>query len=154
MKLPRRRYRLEFINENSLERIWTLKFTRLRVILATLLSVSALGALLFVVLRYTSVGKFIPGWLEPDSKSRLVEMALKLDSMERVMNSERLYTANLMAILEGKATSIDSLNPEALPAPAIFSSQQTDSMLAPSEKEKAFVKDIKSKKNSSASAAK
>ena len=73
-----RRYRLDFISENTFNRVWTIRFTRIRVILFTALVLASVAALFFVILFYTPVRGFLPGQLKGDLRSNYVSMALRL----------------------------------------------------------------------------
>lgn len=142
MKRPPSHYRLDFISENTFTRVWSIRFTRARVIVAAVVSAAALCALLFVILRFTPVGRLLPGSLEPDTKARIVQMALQLDSLESVVESERRYAENLVAIMMGEATGTDKDNPDSI-APSPYSQltpEQADSMVAPSSRETEFLK--------------
>lgn len=141
MSKTRKHYRLEFQSEDSLTRLWSIRFTRVRAILAGTLSIAAVLALLFVVLRFTPAGKIIPGWIEPDSKAKLVDMALRLDSLERLLHSEQEYSANVIAIMKGEAMGTSKDNPDSLqktPPALKYTYEEADSMLAPSATERLF----------------
>ena len=153
MAKTRKHYRLEFQSEDSLTRLWSIRFTRVRAILAGALSIAAVLALLFVIMRFTPAGKIIPGWIEPDSKAKMVEMALRLDSLERLLHSEQQYSANVIAIMKGQAMSTSKENPDSLqdaPPALKYSPEEADSMLAPSATERLFRTTVEQRRNSSA----
>lgn len=133
-----RRYRLDFIAENTFNRVWTLRFSRARLLIFTVLVIAAISALMFVILFLTPVKKYMPGILEGDLRSRYVDMALKLDSLENRNIANERYMTNLRSILfEGDSTITGDA---ATSRPTLeFSSQQADSMLQASEAERRFV---------------
>ncbi len=130
-----RRYRLDFIAENTFNRVWTLRFSRARVIVVSLLTVAAISALMFVIVFFSPIRKLLPGRLEGNLRSRYVEMAMRLDSLEQKSNANDHYIANLRQILSG---NIDSVPAVPVPGQSIPKSK-IDSMLAPSEAERNFV---------------
>ena len=130
-----RRYRLDFIAENTFNRVWTLSFSRVRVIVVSLLIIAAISALMFVIVFFSPIRKLLPGRLEGNLRSRYVEMAIRLDSLEQHSNANDRYIANLRHIL---SEDIDSVASIPLPTQTITKSQ-ADSMLAPSEAERHFV---------------
>lgn len=130
-----RRYRLDFIAENTFNRVWTLRFSRARIIIASILFISAIAALMFVLVFFTPVRKLLPGRLEGDLRSRYVDMAMRLDSIEQHSRANDLYITNLRNIMAGN-TDTTSTVAEQLSA---YSRVTADSMLAPSEAEREFV---------------
>lgn len=132
-----RRYRLDFIAENTFNRVWTLRFNRTRVFLFTATIIAAIGALMFVVLFFTPVRKLLPGRLEGDLRSRYVDMALRLDSLEQRNRANDRYMTNLHIILSGDSTV--RTGQTVVRQSAELSSSQTDSMLQASDAERRFV---------------
>lgn len=130
-----RRYRLDFIAENTFNRVWTISFSRVRVIVVSLLIVAAISALMFVIVFFSPIRKLLPGRLEGNLRSRYVEMAMRLDSLEQRSKANDHYIVNLRQILSG---NIDSVPP--IPASVqTITKSKADSMLAPSEAERQFV---------------
>ncbi|MDE5555575.1 MAG: M23 family metallopeptidase [Muribaculaceae bacterium] len=130
-----RRYRLDFIAENTFNRVWTLRFSRLRVLIVSSLIVAAIAALVFVIVFYSPVRKLLPGRLEGDLRSRYVDMAMRLDSLEQRSLANDRYVANLRNIMSGAVDSV-LFNRQHNRDMSAFN---TDSLLAPSEAEREFV---------------
>lgn len=131
-----RRYRLDFIAENTFNRVWTLRFNRAKVFIFAATIIAAIAALMFVVIFFTPVRKLLPGQLEGDLRSRYVDMALRLDSLEQLNRANDRYVNNLRSVLTGSS-------PAVAPAPERHISEltaaQTDSMLQASDAERRFV---------------
>ena len=126
-----RRYRLDFIAENTFNRVWTIRFSRARLIVVSTMSVAAVAALMFVIIFFTPVRKLLPGRLEGDLRSRYVDMAMRLDSLELRSIANDRYMTNLRNILSGETDSAavtDAVRKE-------ISKTKADSLLAPSEAE-------------------
>ena len=130
-----RRYRLDFIAENTFNRVWTIRFSRARVLIGSILFVAAVAALMFVLIFFSPVRKLLPGRLEGDLRSRYVDMAMRLDSIEQHSRANDLYITNLRNILAGSADTTTIVE-QSLTA---YSRAAADSMLAPSEAEREFV---------------
>lgn len=130
-----RRYRLDFIAENTFNHVWTLRFSHARIIIATVTFIAAIGALMFVMVFFTPVRKLLPGRLEGDLRSRYVDMAMRLDSIEQHSRANDLFITNLRNIMSG-STDTTSMAAEQLSA---YSRAAADSLLAPSETEREFV---------------
>lgn len=130
-----RRYRLDFIAENTFNRVWTLRFSRARIIIASITFIAAIAALMFVLVFFTPVRKLLPGRLEGDLRSRYVDMAMRLDSLEQHSRANDLYISNLRNIMTGNADSTAFADQPLI----AYTRTATDSMLAPSEAEREFV---------------
>lgn len=130
-----RRYRLDFIAENTFNRVWTLRFSRLRVLIVSSLIVAAIAALVFVIVFYSPVRKLLPGRLEGDLRSRYVDMAMRLDSLEQRSSANDRYVANLRNIMAGSVDSVTTTSHQIKD----MSTVNTDSLLAPTEAEREFV---------------
>lgn len=131
-----RRYRLDFINERTFNRVWTIRFSRVRVILFFLTVVAAIAALVFVILFYTPVRRLMPGQLDGDLRSRYIDMALSLDSLEQEARINDAYLTNIGDILMGRVDP-DSTR-ESIAAGMLVAS--ADTLIAASEAERRFVK--------------
>lgn len=130
-----RRYRLDFIAENTFNRVWTLRFSRARVILVSLTVIAAIAALMFVIVFYSPVRKLLPGRLEGDLRLRYVDMAMRLDSLENRSRANELYITNVRKVISGDVDSVKIKESDR----NIVSQTAVDSMLAPSEDERRFV---------------
>lgn len=124
-------YRLDFIKENTLNRVWSIRMTRARVIMVSCAIVAAGAALLWVFFAFTPLRQLLPGALRGDLRSRYVDTALRLDSLENAARANETYLANLMQIMRGEAHK-DTSDSTALLA-------YSDSLLAASEAEREFV---------------
>ncbi len=112
----RTKYTLSFFNENTLENVWTICFSRTGAILTVLLlSVIACGAILSIVVG-TPIRSLLPGYMKSEERIEVVDNILRIDSLSAEMNRQNLYISNLQAILSGDI-QIDSV------------SQQNDSLL-------------------------
>ncbi|MDO4320162.1 MAG: M23 family metallopeptidase [Bacteroidales bacterium] len=138
MHRTRRRYRVEIINENTLGRIWSLRLSGVRVVVAALAVVAAIASLITVIFMFTPVRRLLPGYLPADERGRYLEMALKVDSLAHITREQDAYTRNIADILSGNT---DETRPD---APATDSLGRTaisvDSIFEASEAERRFVR--------------
>lgn len=130
-----RRYRLDFIAENTFNRVWTVRFSRARVIIVTVTFIAAIAALMFVIVFFSPVRKLLPGRLEGDLRSRYVDMAIKLDSLETRTRINDRYIANLRTILAEEPADTQ----KEVRADENLAKLNSDSLLAATEAEKRFV---------------
>ena len=125
------RYRLEFIKENTLNVLWSVRMTPLRVWLTSALIVAAIGALIWLIMSYTPLRRLVPGTLSGDLRARYIELTLTVDSLEQRAAVSDAYLANIQSILTG---DIPETTPTEAPQLAV-----ADSLLEASEAERAFV---------------
>lgn len=62
----RRRFRVEIINENTLERSWSLRLSGIRVVVAAVVVLAAIASLITMIFMFTPVGTLLPGQLKGD----------------------------------------------------------------------------------------
>lgn len=130
-----RRFRVEIINENTLERAWSVKFKGAWAIVAAAGALAAMVSLVAVIFLFTPLGRFLPGQLEGDLRSRYMATALRVDSLERVAREQIAYTSNIIAILN-----------DSLPEPAVHDTGRTgasavvDSLISAGDAEQRFVR--------------
>ncbi len=129
-----RRYRLDFISENTFNRVWTIRFTRIRVILFTALVLASVAALFFVILFYTPVRGFLPGQLKGDLRSNYVSMALRLDSLTQRVRANDAYVANIRSVMLGE------IDPEQARRELSAPGNVEDTIIGTSEAERIFVR--------------
>lgn len=103
------KYRLNILNDQSFEEVWTMRLSRLNVIaffgsIAILIVVLVIG-----LIAFTPIREFIPGYPDGNTRRNIVVNALKVDSLERVLKQWDNYYNNINQILSGgEPTSIIS----------------------------------------------
>lgn len=131
-----RRYRLDFIAENTFNRVWSVSFSRMRVIIVSVTIVAAIAALMFVILFFSPVSKLLPGRLEGNLRSQYIEMALRVDSLDERSRVNDAYIRNLRNILSAE-------QPQSDVKPAVDAAQTkivSDTLMSASEAEQNFVR--------------
>lgn len=126
------RFRLDFIKENTFNRLWSVHMTRARVIVVTTAVSLAFAALVWVVIAYTPLRHFVPGTLQGDLRARYLETALRLDSLEQASRTNDAYLGSVLAIMKGE---VDTIAP-AFEAAGI---PQADSLAHAGDAERRFV---------------
>lgn len=129
------RYRLDFIKENTFSRIWSVRMSRTRVWLVSLGCISALAALIFVILCFTPMRHLLPGSLSGDLRSRYQATTLRVDSIEYRERINSQYLDNVVRILRGEETDTTAQEPA-----SVVIAVQADSLPAAGEAERAFVR--------------
>lgn len=132
-------YRLDFIAENTFNRLWSVRMTRARAIWAGIGACAAGAALIYVILAFTPLRALLPGALRGDLRADYQQATLRIDSLERVTRTNQAYMDNLIAIIKDEHP--DATAPEASEAVERLS----DSLLAASEAEREFVRRYQSR---------
>jgi len=133
----RKRYRLVFISEESLEERYSIKLTKLGIFVA--LGITSLLLITFTILLIsaTRLKEYIPGYSNDYSlKRKLFELAERVDSLENVEKEKDLLLFNIQNIISNKPIVNE------LPK---LDSNKTDidkSKLLPTENEKKFRADV------------
>lgn len=130
-----RHYRLDFISENTFNRIWSIRMSPWRVVLGAAGCLAAFAALIFVVIAWTPLRTLLPGSLRGDLRLRYIETAMRVDSLDRLTQANEAYLSNLLSIMRDEIpeTEIPEMDRTEITA-------REDSLLAASEAERAFVR--------------
>jgi murein DD-endopeptidase MepM/ murein hydrolase activator NlpD len=95
------KYRLSFLNENTLEEVFTLRLSRLSGLIALLAFVAFLITLTSIVIIKTPIRNYLPGYLDSEIRQTMIDNALRTDSLEQQLSIQSKYLSNVSAILRG-----------------------------------------------------
>jgi hypothetical protein len=110
-KKIRFKYKLSFLNENTLEEVFSLRLSLLSGFLALLGLTVTLVILTSAVILNTSIRNYLPGYLDSDIRQGVMENALKADSLEQIIHLQTQYMNNITAIIRGDNPVIDIPKP-------------------------------------------
>lgn len=108
-----RRFRLVYYNENTLNELWTLRFTTPRIIAAVTAAALAVVALVTVAISFTPLRTLLPGYLKDAQRRENAEAILRVDSLEERLAVTEAYTSTLRQILAGDTASDNTAAPPA-----------------------------------------
>ncbi|QOD60057.1 M23 family metallopeptidase [Polaribacter haliotis] len=111
------KYRLVVLNENTFEERFSLKLSRLNVfVLGGIFSI-LLIALTTVLIAFTPIKEYIPGYSSSKLKADAVKLTFEADSLKAKLATLENYTKALKPVLTGeiKPESIDSIISENTP---------------------------------------
>jgi len=101
-------FRFAIINDNSLEEVFNIKFSRARLLWLTAAILLAISAIFVLLLGYTPLRNLIPGKSKTHVQNELIMMIQKADSLEKSLGNYSLYTKNLKKVLSD-SVSLDSV---------------------------------------------
>ncbi|MBO8444160.1 MAG: M23 family metallopeptidase [Bacteroidetes bacterium] len=104
------KYRLSLVDDQTHERLWIMRFTRTGFLVTAISAIVIFSLVIFAIAAFTPIRTFIPGYPDAHSKRAAIRNAMRIDSLETVINSWELYSENLRRVLDGEPTiSLDSI---------------------------------------------
>lgn len=108
------KYKLTVTNENTLEDIVCIHVSKLNGLSWLLLAVSVIFLFAAVVIVFTPLRNYLPGYMNSEVREQVVLNALRADSLQQVVARQNLYIMNIRDIFAGTVRvdtvqSIDSL---------------------------------------------
>lgn len=108
------KYKLTIINENTLEEVVGLRVSKLNGISVLLSTLTVLFLIAAGIIAFTPLRNYLPGYMNSEIRAQVVENALRVDSLQQLVDRQNLYIVNIRDIFSGKikadtVQSIDSL---------------------------------------------
>ena len=108
------KYKLTIINENTLEEVVGLRVSKLNGISVLLSVLTVLFLIASLIIAFTPLRNYLPGYMNSEVRAQVVENALRVDSLQQLVDRQQLYIMNIQDIFQGKVKadtvhSIDSL---------------------------------------------
>ncbi|MBT8203906.1 MAG: M23 family metallopeptidase [Eudoraea sp.] len=95
------KYRLVILNENTFEEKISFKLSRLNVFVTGSLFIVILTALTILLIAFTPLREYIPGYSSTQLKRQATELTYKTDSLVNVLNYTNRYLDNVRMVLRG-----------------------------------------------------
>lgn len=101
LKRLRNKYRLVVLNDETFEEKISLKLSRLNVFLVlTTVALMLIGSTILLV-AFTPLREYIPGYASTELRRKAVELTLKTDSIEQVLAYNQRYLSNIQNVING-----------------------------------------------------
>ncbi|TYA52208.1 M23 family metallopeptidase [Formosa maritima] len=101
------KYRLVILNEDTFEERLSFKLTRLNVfVLMSLTSILLITATTLLI-AFTSLREYIPGYSSTALKKQAVELNYKTDSLQQLIAVNERYYSSIKKVLHGEISSVD-----------------------------------------------
>jgi len=128
------KYRLVILNDNTFEEKISFNLTRLNVFVISGFSIIALIALTSVLIAFTPLREYIPGYSSTALKNKAHQLATKVDSLEIALQVNKKQLNSIRKVLTGNVFPLDSIgeNKESVTVDEVFVSIPTskeDSLL-------------------------
>lgn len=95
------KYRLVILNEDTFEEKISFKLSRLNVFVTGWLLTFALIALTIILIAFTPIREYIPGYSSTKLKKQATDLTYKTDSLVNVLNYTNRYLSNIRMVLSG-----------------------------------------------------
>lgn len=95
-------YRLQLVEEKTYDVKFVLELNRLNVITLAGILIAIFTAINFLLIAYTPLKQYIPGYGSANSRKELVELKLKTEKLEDQIAANEKYNSNLKNILKDK----------------------------------------------------
>ena len=101
------KYRLIIINEETFEERVSLRLTRLNVFIAASLSAIVLVVLTFLLIAFTGLREYIPGYPSTEFRQKATVLAYQADSLRSVIEMNEQYLNSIRSVLVGDLGSLE-----------------------------------------------
>ena len=101
------KYRLVILNEDSFEERFAIKLTRINVFVIMSLSAIVLIALTTVLIAFTPLREYIPGYSSTALKKEATNLNFKTDSLQQVINVNEQYLESIKRVLKGDVATVE-----------------------------------------------
>ncbi|WP_299108197.1 M23 family metallopeptidase [uncultured Winogradskyella sp.] len=101
------KYRLVILNEDTFEERFAIKLTRLNVFILTSISAISLVFLTVLLIAFTPLREYIPGYSSAKLKKEATLLNYKTDSLVQKLEVDKLYFASIRKVLTGDVSTLD-----------------------------------------------
>lgn len=101
------KYRLVVLNEDTFEERFSYRLTRLNVFVTVGISVIVLIVLTTLLIAFSPLREYIPGYSSPQLKQTATHLVYKTDSLQQVIHKQNQYFASIKRMLSGEVSPLD-----------------------------------------------
>lgn len=101
------KYRLVILNEDTFEERFAIKLTRLNVFVIMSLSAIILITLTTVLIAFTPLREYIPGYSSTALKKEATTLNFKTDSLQQVIKMNEQYFESIKRVLKGDVATVE-----------------------------------------------
>jgi len=96
------RYRVTGYNDTTLEQVWHFRISGFGALVLGVVSAIALIATVIILIAFTGLREFIPGYPDENTREQIVANALRADSLEHAVHQWEAHLTNINRLLSGK----------------------------------------------------
>lgn len=99
------KYKLSVINETSYEEVLNFRLSQLHVLMALSVLAVILVTLTILLIAFTDLREFIPGYPDGNMRQMIVDNAIRVDSLEEELTKRDRFITSLQVVLSGGDTT-------------------------------------------------
>lgn len=107
----RNRYKLTIFNESTYEEVMHLRLSRLHVLTALSTLAVLLVTLTIILIAFTNLREFIPGYPDAAMRRQITLNALRVDSLRVEMDKKDRFFQAIRLVVSGKDGEVDTIQP-------------------------------------------
>jgi hypothetical protein len=96
------KYRFSIYNDESLKQLWHIRLSKTEALMLMISIITTIITLVVVMIAFTPLRGFIPGYPNSDTRREIIQNALRVDSLELMMYKWELHLANINRIVSGQ----------------------------------------------------
>jgi len=104
------RFRLVIIDDDTLKEIKSTRFILINLIIGIVVSILLIMAISFSIIAYTPVRFLVPGYGDITNNRVYMELSQKIETLEKDINAQRVYTEGFKNFLNPSGTKIENLS--------------------------------------------
>ena len=106
------KYKLTITNENTLEEIVGIHVSKLNGLSVLLSAITVIFLIASLIIAFTPLRNYLPGYMNSDVREQVVLNALRADSIQQMVERQRMYVMNIQDIISGtvKVDSVHSID--------------------------------------------
>ncbi len=101
------KYRLSIYNDSTFEEVWYIRLSPMNVLALSGTLLIVFMGLFYLLVAYTSIREFIPGYPDANMVRNIMNNASHLDSLETQIDQKDAYIKNLSDIIAGKVPDLE-----------------------------------------------
>lgn len=94
-----RRYRISVHQTDSNKEVWNTTTSQIQSIVILVVAVAAIGFVIFSLFAWTPLHNMLPGYLKSETRTQIVDNALRVDSLSNQIRLREQYINNIARIL-------------------------------------------------------
>lgn len=131
----RPRYRIELVDDSRLERVWSVRASRVRLALAIVAVICLCAGTGVLIVGFTPIKRQIPGYMTGAERASSLQVLMRIDSLQTAIHANQAFMDNLSTLLDTDRTSNDSVAASGKRQPHM----SIDSLISSSARERKFV---------------
>lgn len=104
------KFRLVIINDGTFEENFSYSLTPMNVFIGFSSFLVFFATIIIILIVFTPVREFIPGYSDPDSKKNLHELLMRTDSLENALHEKDAYYKSILNIVSERPEETDTVN--------------------------------------------